>query len=414
LAETPRVLRLTIDTLGHRGDGIAQGPEGPVHVPFALSGETVTAEIEGGRGRLVAIEVASPQRVDPACPLFGRCGGCATQHLAHEAALGWKRDLVAAALRQAGVEAPVNPTLDAHGAGRRRVIFHAVRSGRESLVGFMEARSHRLVPVEACPVLAPGLAGAPAVARRLATVLAGRGKPLDIHATATDSGLDVDIRGHGEPSRAETLALSAAADALDLARLSVHGTVVIERRPPLLSVGRAVLSPPPGGFLQATAEGEELLARLAGEAVAGARRIADLFSGAGVFALRLAESAHVAAFDSSAPAIAALMRAARAATGALRPVEAQARDLFRRPLLPQELKPFEAVVIDPPRQGALEQARALAASKVARIAYISCNAGTFARDAALLIAGGYRLVGVTPVDQFRHSAHVELVGTFTR
>jgi 23S rRNA (uracil1939-C5)-methyltransferase len=204
-----------------------------------------------------------------------------------------------------------------------------------------------------------------------------------------------------------------AAAAQDLARVSLHGDVLVERRPPRVAMGRASVAPPPGAFLQATRAGEEALAALVRGACAGARRIADLFAGCGPFALRLAEDAEILAVDGDAAALAALDRAWRATPG-LRRIRVEARDLFRRPLLGPELARFDAVALDPPRAGAEAQARQLADSTVPVVASVSCDAGTFARDAAVLTAGGYRLERVTPVDQFKYSAHVELVGVFWR
>jgi 23S rRNA (uracil1939-C5)-methyltransferase len=205
----------------------------------------------------------------------------------------------------------------------------------------------------------------------------------------------------------------AAAARLDLARLSLHGEVLVEQQPPLIRVGSAEVVPPPGGFLQATVLGEETLARIVGAAVGGARRVADLFAGCGPLTLRLAELAQAHAVDSDAAAIGALRRAGRHTPG-LKPVTAESRDLFRRPLLAAELAPFDAVVFDPPRAGAEAQARQIAASDVNTAVAVSCDTGTFARDAKILMAAGFRLEEVTPVDQFRYSAHLELVGVLRR
>jgi 23S rRNA (uracil1939-C5)-methyltransferase len=279
-------------------------------------------------------------------------------------------------------------------------------------VGFMAARSHELVPVEHCLVLAPALARAPATALALARTM-GPDKPLDVQLTATQGGLDVDLRGHGPASPALRRRLTALAAELDLARLSLHGDVLVERRPPLVRMGRTDVALPPGGFLQATAAGQEALVALVTGAVGRARAVADLFSGCGTFALPLAETASVHAVEADAAALAALDRAARHAPG-LRPVTVERRDLFRRPLQPAELARFEAVVFDPPRAGAEAQAQAIARSDVHLVVGVSCDATSFARDAALLIAGGFALEGVTPVDQFAFSAHVEIVGVFRR
>lgn len=404
---------LTIARLGQRGDGVAETEGGQVFVPFALPGERVLAVRDGDTAQLVEILAPSDSRIAAICPLFTRCGGCAAQHMGGDLYSEWKRQQVGAALAHARLAAEVAPLVEAHGAGRRRVTFHARRDDGGMRVGFMAARSHDLIDVEACPVLAPGLARAPAVAQHLANRLRASNKPLDIQLTASEAGLDVDIRGHGPAGDALRRALTEAAERLDLARLSMHGEIVVERRAPFQLMGRAAVTPAPGGFLQATAEGEAALSRLVLAAIPKAKRVADLFAGCGPFSLRLAERAQVYAFESDAAAVQALSRAARHAQG-LRPIAAEARDLFRRPLLEHELNAFDAVVLDPPRAGAEAQAKRLAASKVPLVAYVSCDVGSFARDAALLVAGGYALEAVTPVDQFRYSAHIELVGVFRR
>ena len=406
---------LSVDGLGHRGEGLVRSAHGPIYIPGALPGELVLAQVHGERGRLMEILQPSPERIAPVCGYFGVCGGCATQHLGHELYANWKRKILADALTHARVEAPLGALIDAHGDGRRRAIFH-VRFAAERAhveVGFMQARTHRIVEIEACPILAPRMAGALGAARALAECLRGIGKPLDINATATLTGLDIDIRGCGAIDFAARQKLIAAADRLDIARLSNHGETVVERRPPEILMGSVSVCPPPGGFLQATLEGERILARLALDAVEGARRVADLFCGTGAFALRLASVHDVHAVEMDRAALAALTRAAAAAHG-LRPILSEARDLFRRPLGRDELKGFDAVVFDPPRAGAEAQSRELAASAVQTIVAISCNAASFARDMSILIAGGYRLESVTPIDQFRFSPHVEIVGVLRR
>lgn len=410
---------LTIARLGQRGDGIAETADGQVFVPYALPGETVRVVRDGERGQLVEIIAPASSRIAAICPLFTRCGGCAAQHMEEGLYRTWKRQQVVTALQRAGIEAPVAEVVDAHGAGRRRVTFHARREGPDMqglgmMVGFMAARTHDLVAVEACPVLSPGLARAPAVAQLVANRLGGSNKPLDIQITASDAGLDVDIRGHGPAGDKLRLSLTEAAERLDLARLSMHGEIVVERRPPQQAMGNAMVAPAPGGFLQATVTGEETIAALVLAALPKkGKRVADLFSGCGPIAFRLAERMQVHAVESDKAAVLALTRAASTTQG-LKPIATETRDLFRRPLLEHELKPLDAVVLDPPRAGAEAQARRLAASTVGTVIYVSCDAGSFARDAAILIAGGYALDGVTPVDQFRYSAHIELVGVFRR
>jgi 23S rRNA (uracil1939-C5)-methyltransferase len=405
------VERLVIDRLGHRGDGVVDADREPIFVPGALPGETVEVEAVPGhpdRRKLLRIDTPSTERIAPICPHFGVCGGCAVQHWQTEQYRAWKRGLVVAALRQAGVEAPVADLIDAHGGGRRRAVFHA-RGPRDVLkVGFSAARAHQIVSIDRCPILAKSLDGSLKAAWAIAEVLLPARKPLDIQVTATDSGLDVDVRGSGPLTAPLTAALAKVAAAQNLARLTRHGELVAQARAPTLRIGKANVTLPPAVFLQATAEGEAVLAQLALTYSAGARSVADLFCGIGPFALRLAESTRVVAIDVDEAALAALKRAATATAG-LKPVEVERRDLFRRPLAMEELDGFDAVLFDPPRQGAQTQSRALAASAVPVIVAVSCNPATFARDMQLLTEGGYRLTSVTPVDQFRYSPHVEIV-----
>jgi 23S rRNA (uracil1939-C5)-methyltransferase len=407
--------RLTISRLGHRGDGIADTPEGLVYVPYALPGEMVEVEPVFGhpdRRHLLRVESASPERIQSVCPHFGVCGGCQTQHWDFAPYRDWKRGLVVEALRQAGLDAPVGDLIDAHGEGRRRAVFHARHASHGVMeVGFAAFRAHQIVAIDRCPVLAPSLHGALPAAWAIAEAI-GPGKPLDIQATATDAALDVDVRGSGPLGARHTAALARLAEVHRLARLTRHGELIVQRAAPTVRMGKAIVALPPGAFLQATAEGEAILARLVSEHVGKARTVADLFCGVGPFALRLAERARVAAADSDAAAITALRQAAK--TPGLKPIAAEARDLFRRPLAADELKSFDAVVFDPPRQGAEAQARQLAASRVPLVVGVSCNVATFARDARVLADAGYRLTSVTPVDQFRYSAHVEIVGRFER
>ncbi len=409
---------LVIDHVGHHGDGVAITGGGNIYVPYALGGETVEVAAVPGhhpdRRRLLAVETASAERIAPFCPHFGVCGGCAIQHWDAAAYSAWKRDLVVATLAQAGIDGDVAPLVDAHGAGRRRITLHARMGTHDVLkVGYAAAGSHDIVPIDRCPILDPHLNGAIEVAWALAEPLITIGKPLDIQVTATDSGLDVDVRGSGPVSSTMITQLSRIAEQHRLARLTRHGELVLMRTPPVVAMGTATVALPPGSFLQATVAGEETLAALVSEHCKRAKHIADLFCGVGPFALRLAARAKVNAFDNDAGAVTALQKAATSTSG-LKPVRAEPRDLFRRPLMPQELRDYDTVVFDPPRQGAQAQATQLAASKVPVVVAVSCNVTTFARDAKILIDGGYRIDGVTPVDQFRHTPHVELVARFRR
>lgn len=408
----------TVTAMGAQGDGLAvlqrpPAPPLPLFVPYALPGERVEGLLEGDRLTPSQILTPSPERAEPVCRYFGRCGGCLLQHWQSRPYLAWKQGLVEAALRREGLVAPVRPIRDAHGAGRRRAILHARRTGTRTVLGFAERRSHAMVDVADCPVLAAPLRAALPALRAVAEALAPLDKPLDLQATLTETGIDLDVRGSGPLPPMVLMDLAALAEQAGFARLSRHGELILQRTAPVVAMGAARVELPVASFLQATAEGEVVLAALVGEALDGARRIADLFAGAGTFALRLADTARIHAVEGNAAAIAALVKAGRATPG-LKRVEGEARDLFRRPLLAPELEAFDAVVIDPPRQGAEAQVRELAAAKIGRLAYVSCNATTFARDARMLVAGGWRLDRVTPVDQFRYSPHVELVATFSR
>jgi 23S rRNA (uracil1939-C5)-methyltransferase len=409
--------RLRIDHVGHRGDGVSVAGGENLFVPYTLAGEIADVEPVAGhpdRRHLTRIEQASPQRIDPFCRYFGACGGCAIQHWQPEAYRAWKRAIVAETLEHVGIDCEVAPLVDAHGAGRRRITVHA-RRGDDGVLrtGFAAAASHAIVAIEDCPILDPGLRGALDAARALADALKPAGKPLDIQITAAGNGLDVDVRGSGPLSSALIATLSALARQHGLARLTRHGELVLMGAPPTIEIGSVRVMLPPGSFLQATIAGEETLAALVAAHCKKAKHIADLFCGVGPFALRLAAKARVFAVDSDAGAVTALAKAATSASG-LKPIKAETRDLFRRPLMPPELRDFDTIVFDPPRQGAQAQVKQIAASKVATVIAVSCNAATFARDARTLIDGGFRIEGVTPVDQFRHTPHVELVARFSR
>jgi 23S rRNA (uracil1939-C5)-methyltransferase len=284
--------RLTIDHVGQRGDGISLPGGAPLFVPYTLGGETVDTEIDDGhpeRRRLLGIEIASPERIDPFCTYFTRCGGCAIQHWQPDPYRGWKRQIVVDTLVQAKIVCTVDPVIDAHGAGRRRVTLHARRGNDGELrVGFAAAASHAIIAIDDCPILDPALDGALGVARALAEVLKPVSKPLDIQVTAASNGLDVDVRGTGPVPTAIISSLSRVAEQHRLARLTRHGELVLMRTPPVITMGKAQVALPPGSFLQATGAGEETLAALVLKLCKGSKTIADLFCGIGPFALRLA------------------------------------------------------------------------------------------------------------------------------
>lgn len=425
-AERPEI-ELAITAIGARGDGLAEAAGERVFVPLAVPGDRVRARLgpataEGRRAEVVAWLVRGEGRSEPACGHFGRCGGCALQHFAGPAYLEWKRGQVAAALARAGCEtggAALEVAATPPG-GRRRAGFTVRRRGGAVLAGFSERLSHRLVDVEECPVLAPELlALLPALRRHLAGVLPDGGS-AEAAATLLEGGVDLLLTGPPRLDLPARFALADLAEAADLGRLSWQpdaGTPpepVAARRPLRACFGAGVpaVEPPPGGFLQASREGEAaLIAAVLAGVGAGPGAVADLFAGCGTFSLPLAAVGwRVHGVDGSAPALAALAQAARGVLG----LTTELRDLGRRPLEPRELAGFSAAVFDPPRAGAAAQAAALAASAVPAVVAVSCNPATFARDARLLVGGGYRLVAALAVDQFLWSAHVELVAAFKR
>jgi 23S rRNA (uracil1939-C5)-methyltransferase len=407
---------LTIERVGAGGDGVSVGP---VFTPLTLPGEEVLADVAGDRGELVELTAASPDRLAPPCPHFGDCGGCALQHWAPGPYLAWKAEQIRLALARERLETEVLPAFAAPTGSRRRLALHARPDGRGgALVGFKARRSWRLTPIEVCTVAHPRLVAALPALRRLAAPLFEQPKSAPtLHVTLTDTGLDVDITGverkSGGLSADARVRVAAIAAEADLARVTLDGETLFQVREPMVRVGRASVALPAGGFLQAVAEAEAAMAAFAHDALAGAPRVADLYCGVGAFALRLAETSAVAAYDISAAAVRAL-NTAQGATVGLKAVTAEARDLVRRPVLAAELKRIDAAVIDPPRAGAAEQHRELAASTVARVAGVSCNPVTFARDARILTGAGFTLSRVLPVDQFLWSPHVELVSLFER
>ncbi len=404
------MIDLTIEAMGARGEGLTHRDGVRIFVPYTLPGEHIRAEVNGERARMAEVIDAAPDRVSPACAHFGKCGGCLLQHWSSSSYAQWKRQLVVDALSRKGLSGiEISPLVDAHGAGRRRVIL-TVAGGK---AGFSAHRSHDHVPVDRCPVLVPQLARGSEIAIELVKALKLK-KPQKVHLMACDTGVDCDLAGVDDPDLDARVRIADVAEKFGLARVCASGEMLIERARPVLNVDGAKVTPPPGGFAQATAAGEVALAAIVRPALAQHPVVADLFCGWGAFGLRLATASRVLAVDADKSAIAALQAAVRAATG-LKPVIARARDLMRDPLTAPELKGITAAVFDPPRAGAAAQAAELAAAgSIRTVVGVSCDAGTFARDAGILVQGGFKLERVVPVDQFRYSAHVEMVGVFSR
>lgn len=406
-------MKLTIARLGHHGDGIAEGPDGPVYVPATLPGEEVegdlTRDVLGG----VKIITPSPDRVKPPCSHARSCGGCLMQHARDGLVADWKQGIVRGALAGQGLEAPVRGIDTSPPRSRRRATLSGRKTKGGALIGFHARGSETLIAVPNCQLLHPDLMAALPGLEALVIAGGSRTTELALTITRTLAAPEVVVQG-GKPLDGELrLALARIAETHGLSRLTWGDEVVALRASPMQQMGRARVAPPPGAFLQATAEGEAALLAAVREAVGKADRIVDLFAGCGTFALPLAEQADVLAVEGDAAMMAALDKGWRQAEG-LHRVTCQTRDLFRRPLEPDEFKGITAVVIDPPRAGAEAQVATLARSAVPVVAMVSCNPVTFARDAKVLIAGGYRLDWVQVIDQFRWSAHVELAARFSR
>lgn len=397
------MIEVTVERLGHLSDGVAPGP---VFVPGALPGEVVTGWLAGDRLEDVRIVTPSPHRRKPPCAHARACGGCALQHADDALVAGWKVDVVRGALAGQGLVADVTGPATSAPRSRRRATLAGRRTKAGVTLGFHRRGSDQLVSVPGCILLAPGVMAAfPALEAIVATGASRKGE-LALMVTETLTGADVAVSG-GKPLDAALVQdLAALAEAHSLARLTWDGEIVALRTQPVVAMGRARVPLPPGAFLQATADGEAALLAAVRAAVGGAGRVIDLFAGCGTFALPLAETAEVLAVEGDAALTAALAAAARTTPG-LKALRVETRDLFRRPLLPDELR-ADAVVIDPPRAGAEAQVAEIARARVPVVAMVSCNPVTFARDAKVLVSAGYRLETVQVVDQFRWSTHVEL------
>lgn len=396
--------------LGHHGDGIAAGP---VFAPLTLPGERVTGRLEGQILREPKIEAPSQDRVAAPCRHFRSCGGCQLQHASDGFVAGWKQDVVRQALLAHGITAEFEPGHVSPSQSRRRATLAARRARKGALAGFHARGSEVIVDVPDCHLLHPDLMRGLDAARDLALTGASRKTEIAVALTRSQAGLDVSGTGGKPLDRSLRITLAGLAERHDLARLTWNNEIVVMRRAPFQVFGQARVVPPPGAFLQATAEGEAALLAATEAFLAGARRIVDLFAGCGTFSLPLARASEVHAAEGDAAMMAALDAGWRGADG-LRAVSTQTRDLFRRPLLPDELARFDAAVIDPPRAGAEAQVAELARARIARLAYISCNPVSFARDARALLAQGYQIGPVRVIDQFRWSAHVELLWPASR
>lgn len=400
--------QFTIIRLGHQGDGIA---EGPVYAPRTLPGEVVSGTLAGQVLSDIRVDTPSDQRVKAPCRHYKACGGCQLQHAADGFVADWKLAVVRNALAAQGLDAPMRPIHISPERSRRRATIAVRRTKKGTLAGFHGRASDTITEIPECHLLDPALIAAVPVAEALAVLGGSRKGVLAVTLTLSKGGLDIAVSGGKPLDGPLELALAQATEKHGLARLSWDGEVIAMRQAPVQRFGSAAVTPPPGAFLQATKDGEQALTKAVLEATADAKRVVDLFAGSGTFSLPLAQTAEVHAVEGEAAMTQALDQGWRRATG-LKRVTTEARDLFRRPLMPDELKTFDAVVLDPPRAGAEAQVAELVQAKRPVIAYVSCNPVTFARDAKTLVDAGYALEWVQVVDQFRWSSHTELAARF--
>ncbi|MFN3233107.1 MAG: class I SAM-dependent RNA methyltransferase [Alphaproteobacteria bacterium] len=413
-------LEIEVTALGAQGDGLADSAVGRLYVPFTLPGDRARVRLGAKKGDGYAADLTtlinpSSDRVKPVCQHFGTCGGCALQHLSTDAYRRFKRDRVEWALKKRGLDVVdiADPVILPAG-NRRRTRFTARMGGRGLVLGYSGRSSHKIVDVFECPVLTPELEGLLGPLRTMLPTVHGGGA-LQITVTQTNSGPDMVLEGGGKLDLRKRGVLAAFAEETDLARLSWDDgngpEPIVQRRPPTVSFGAYTIPLPAAAFLQASLEAEDWMGAFALDHVE-AGPVADLFSGLGSFAFRLADKMPVTAIETDADMVDAIRQGA--ASHQAQKVQPERRDLFREPLTVRELNYFAAVVIDPPRAGAKAQSEVLADSDVPLIVAFSCNPASFARDSRLLVDGGYRLEKVVPIDQFRWSAHVELAAVFRR
>lgn len=413
-SNTTSIEIIEIQELGVKAEGKAIRSNGDIcYIPNALPKETVQAQFSSTGAIITKIIKKSHNRVEPFCGHFPRCGGCSAQHISKNHYTQWKIGIIEKAMKTRGLKTTLKDLIDAHGAGRRRVTFHGNKNKTGISAGFMSAKTNDILNIDNCPVLSPDLETAINVSRDIIRMMQINHKSLDILLTQTATGIDCNIDGIQNSGQQFFSEISEITYKYDLARVTVERETVIETRSPIIFAGDSKIVLPPKSFLQPTKYGEEILVDLVLKNTQEASHVLDLYCGIGPFTLAIAQKTPVYSFDNDAMAINALTKAANNTSG-LKPIKAERRNLKANPLLPYELDMFDIIVLDPPRQGAFEQIKQILLSKVNNIIYVSCNPISFARDASILIEGGFNLEPINPIDQFKFTSHVELLALFKR
>jgi len=416
-------LRVKIDHMGAGGDGVAQIDGRDIYIPFSVDGDDVDIKLSGKQGRITHIHSPSADRAVPICKHFGRCGGCSLQHVSPDYYARWKQQQIISAMGHRGFEnINILPAKTSSRGSRRRASLAVMGQGNgKALLGFAERASHVIITITECPVMAPEIIDFLAPLRKFLGGQLKKRQKMKVHINLADNGLDVILETAGEPDLDLRMDIAAFAEAEDIARIcwldsklkKPSHEILCERQKPYVSFAGRQVFLPPGAFLQATKQGEMALTEYMRDALAGADKVVDIFSGCGTFTMALIGDHAVHAVDGNLAMVTALKNSAHQ-MGKIRALTTEVRDLFLRPLLPHELKKYDAVVLDPPRAGARDQVAEIINSPLEKIVMMSCNPATFARDARALVDGGFVMGDILPVDQFLYSPHLELVARFNR
>ena len=408
-------IEVKIDHVGARGDGIAKTENGSVFVPFALAGETVSVDLDKSRGTITEIKSKSPERIDPVCAHFQKCGGCVAQHMSDNAYQNWKLNNAQQALDKGGIKHRIDQFLPCTIGERRRVVLTAHRTNEETQLGYLQAGSHDLIAITECAVAHPTIVQNFDLFRDVAQIVTPKYKTSQLTILLCENGFDIAIDADFSLKDAKIHAVSQKATSTNvIKRLAFNGEVLVEIEPPVLTFGETIIQVPSGNFVQASKRAELEMVGLVTKHLKPCKKVVDLFSGSGTFTFPLAHKSAVHAVETSGPALNSIDRGFRSRQG-LKPISTERRDLFRSPFVREDLKPYQGVLFDPPRAGAEAQSKQLArAFNIKKVAAVSCNPVSLARDLELLTKGGFKIKSITAIDQFLWSTHIEMVALLER